>query len=89
MVVAGTPSKPTGLANGDHGIEGNETTGKWFPGFPRCGSEIVTVNTLMRSFKEHGSESLELFLRVLLFLLDVFKSSALCHVTSPTTERMN
>ncbi|XP_044109608.1 microtubule-associated protein 4 isoform X2 [Neovison vison] len=29
--VEGTPSKPTGLANGDHGIEGNETTGSPTP----------------------------------------------------------
>ncbi|XP_035578351.1 microtubule-associated protein 4 isoform X7 [Zalophus californianus] len=29
--VEGTPSKPTGLANGDHGIEGNDTTGSPTP----------------------------------------------------------
>ncbi|XP_034514126.1 microtubule-associated protein 4 isoform X11 [Ailuropoda melanoleuca] len=29
--VEGTPSKPTGLANGDHGLEGNDTTGSPTP----------------------------------------------------------
>lgn len=53
MVVAGTPSsKPAVLANGDHGIEGNDTIGKWFPGFPKSVGEAVTANTLISSFEE-------------------------------------
>ena len=46
MVVVGTPSSQAAvLANGDHGIERNDVTGKWFPGALRCVGETVMANT--------------------------------------------
>lgn len=77
LVVAGTPSsKPAALANGDHGIKGNDTPGKRFPASPKCVGETLPVNTWIRSFEEAVSGANGLFLRILLILLDVLKPRA-------------
>lgn len=50
--VAGTSSaKPKGLANGDHGIEGNDNAGKWFSEFPKYLTITVAIITFISPLK--------------------------------------